>query len=175
VGERKLGSTVPRLTAGPFRGVQVASPRCTMTDAYLLAGPRLPVSSRRRFVPPVWGRRRCRSRAERTAGRERPPFGCPLLRSTPGPPGSLTPQMHFAFVRQNRALSLPSLSAPPCAGCSVTSSASTGERVCQVLPENLVHIGERALAPNLRLKRAPCRHLPTVSQPCASRSSNSFA
>ena len=63
--------------------------------------------------------------------------------------GSLTPRMHVAFVRQNRALSLPSSSAPPGVRRGVHVIRGDCERVCQVPPENCVHIGERALAPNL--------------------------
>ena len=48
-------------------------------------------------------------------------------------------------------------------------------RVCQVIPENRVHISERALAPNLRLKRHRAVTSRLSSQHCASGSSGSFA
>ena len=49
--------------------------------------------------------------------------------------GSLTPQMHVAVVRQNRALSLPSPDAPLVSDAVSTSIRVDCERVCQVLPE----------------------------------------
>jgi hypothetical protein len=67
--------------------------------------------------------------------------------------GSLTPQTHVAVVRQNRALSLPSPSAPLVSGLGGYVVRSDCERVCQVLPENCVHIGERALALNPELRQ----------------------
>ena len=53
------------------------------------------------------------SSAEPIWGRERPPLPPSCRGSGPENRGSLAPQMHVAFVRQNRALCLQSLSAPP--------------------------------------------------------------
>jgi hypothetical protein len=46
-----------------------------------------------------------------------------------------------------------SASALPVFGGGVRVSRVDYKRVCQVLLENRVHIGERALAPNFRLRR----------------------
>jgi len=73
--------------------------------------------------------------------------------------GSLTPQMHVAVVRQNRALSLISPECAACVGRGVHVIRVDCERACQVLPENCVHIGERALALNLD----PRRHRAVIS------------
>jgi len=88
-----------------------------------------------------------------SVGRERPLCGCPLLRPTPDPQGSLTPHLHVAAIRRDGAMPVTPPNAAPVSSAVRTSFAFLCARVCQVLPENRVHIGERALAPNLRLKR----------------------
>ena len=67
--------------------------------------------------------------------------------------GSLTPQMHVAVVRQNRASSVTLPSAPPVSWRRARIDFHRREHVCQVLAGNRVHIGERALALNLDLRR----------------------
>jgi hypothetical protein len=67
--------------------------------------------------------------------------------------------MHVAIVRQNRALSLSSPNAPLVSDEVSTVIRVDCERVCQVLPENCVHIGERALA----LSLDPRRHRAVIS------------
>jgi hypothetical protein len=57
----------------------------------------------------------------------------------------------------------------PCVGGGVRVIRVDCARVCQVLPGNCVHIGERVLTESPP-ETAPRRHLPTVSQHCASRS-----
>ena len=93
-----------------------------------------------------------------------PPDTAPCFSSR----GSLTPQMHVAVVRQNRALSFATSECAACLGRGVQVIRVDCERVCQVLPGNCVHIGERALPPNRRPRQHPRCHLMTVSQPCAS-------
>ena len=79
-----------------------------------------------------------------------PPIAVPGL----DPWGSLTPQMHVAVVRQNRASSVTSPSAPPVSCVTPTWISSAGTRLTG-FAGNSVHIGERALALNQRLRRSP--------------------
>jgi hypothetical protein len=86
-GKPKLGSTVPRKQK-PFalHGDVCDRSMAQVRNLHVLASLRIGwPQARRRSVPPGSSRRRCRSRAERPVGRERPPFGCRLLRPTPGP------------------------------------------------------------------------------------------
>jgi hypothetical protein len=80
--------------------------------------------------------------------------------------GSLTPQMHVAIVRRNRAQSVSSSSAPPVSDAGSTAFVLTTSGPCQVLPGNCVHIGERAFALNQTPETVQrSRHLPPLFQP----------
>jgi hypothetical protein len=106
-------------------------------------------------VPPVSRSARSRSRAESQAGRERPPLGCPLLRPRPRPQGvAHAPdacRCRPAEPRDARDIA-------ECAAGIVRDPRIDfiGRNTrCQVFAGNSVHIGERALAPNQRLRRSP--------------------
>jgi hypothetical protein len=108
---------------------------------------------RRRSVPPVSQSAPLSQPSRAAVGRERPPFGCPLPRPTPGPPGvAHAPRAcHDCPARQRDAGDTAELAVWDDRGALFIRI--TYQRLCQVLPEDCVHIGERAPAPNLRLRR----------------------
>ena len=126
-GNRNSGAPFPRLSNRSRRAVACAlAPMAEVRNRHVLDSlqVRRPLPLRR-SVPPVSSRRRCRSRAERSVGRERPPFGCPLLRPTPGAQGSLTPHMHVAVIRRDGAMPVTPPNAAPVSSAVRTSFALT--------------------------------------------------
>jgi hypothetical protein len=83
--------------------------------------------------------------------------------------------MNVTIIRRDGAMAPTPPNAAHMSSAVRTSLAFTVARVCQVLPENRVRIGERALAANLRLKRHRAITSRLSSQPCASGTSGSFA
>ena len=105
MGEPKLGSTVPRLIPGRF--AECKRSHCPLHDHGRS------ISLRVCGFPFAAGGALCRrsrvgaaAAAEKTrpVGRERPPFGCPLLRPTPGPQGVAHAHMHVTIIRRDGAM-----------------------------------------------------------------------
>jgi hypothetical protein len=100
--------------------------RSTMLNA--LARLRLRVWRRRRSVPPgSESRAAVAARQRDNRGVSDPDFAAPFFAPRPVRRGSLTPRMHVAVVRRNRAPSVTPPSVPPvsCEGPARTSSGGT--------------------------------------------------
>jgi hypothetical protein len=106
VGEPKLGSTVPRLIPGPFTKSKGRIARFTITHALSCCQ-----SAASRLAPAALCAAGLESGAAVAAeqsgewGVSDPHFAAPFFAPRPALRGSLTPHVHVAFVRQNRALS----------------------------------------------------------------------
>jgi hypothetical protein len=115
VGEPKLGSTVPRLTPGMFAEYNGRIVRCTITDALSSCQ-----SAASRLQPAALCAAGLESAplsqpSRRPAGRERPPFGCPVLRPTPGPEGvAHAPRACLDHPARRREPVTPPNAAPVC-------------------------------------------------------------
>jgi hypothetical protein len=100
--------------------------------------------------------RRCRSRAERQWGVSDPHSAAPFFAPRPVRRGSLTPRLHVAVVRRNCAPSVTLPSAPPVALREICTDFICRNTRVRFSPEAAFHSGERALAPNQRLRRFIC-------------------
>ena len=175
-GEHRPGSSVPPLCV--VARVQRATASTWLRDTLTRPCPSPYTTSLhrngRRCLPPVSQSARLSAAVTEATGRERPPLPPSCRGSAPENRGSLTPPMHVTFVRQNRALSLRSSSAPPVSDRCPPHSRRLRARLSGSSGK-LRSLGERALALNLRPRRHRAVTSRLFSQPCASRSSGSFS
>ena len=94
-----------------------------------------PRSVGRRSLPPVSQSARLSTAVLEASGRERPPLPPPDHGPGTGFRESLTPQMHVAVVRENRALSVTLRSAPPESWVTPASTSIDENTPVRLLPE----------------------------------------